>query len=487
VRARSLGSGLLALALVPGCGGDSPPASPATGGGAAPAFELRDVVAAALAALPAPAEPEPLDEDALAELGGLCSLAGSETAMVAVAREDVARFPAASAARALAGIARDAELSDRDRTGAVDLIPVEHERGSDELARLAGSANEGTPAWLRARAAWRLAQGGSDHVVPALLVPLKYEKDHETVVWLGAALARRANFAGLDGLIAIERIADSPARANAAYELGAILQAVGVASVDALWRAWRTGDPDGVLPHPERSARYRREIWAWVARMNEFQLRGVDDARFLLERMDRDAARILGEALHERDLYVRVHGAQSLARMGPRGAAACAELRAALGEREVAPHAALALGHVGCRDAYADLAARLAPETAVELRLACTRALGFLGEAAAAGALRGLFDAEPAELAQAATESVALLDGEARDAAGRLLDWIEDPRVEPASSERALRAWLYERGADDLLKRWDALATPADFAETPEEARARRGARVTLVRAYLAP
>jgi len=240
-----------------------------------------------------------------------------------------------------------------------------------------------------------------------------------------------------------------------------------------------------VLPHPERSDRYRREVWHWIGRLNEYQLRGVDDARFILERLDDVAARIMGQALHERDVYIRVHTAQSLERMGPRGKSACPDLRAALGEPELSPHAIIAMGSVGCSEAFGDLVARLSDSTPIAQRLAAARALGHLGDAGATPALRKLFDAEPAEVAQAACESVVLLDPAATDAVERALAWIEDPRVEPASSERAVRAWLYEKGEDDVLARWDALATPSDVAETIEQARARRAERVALVRAIL--
>lgn len=470
---------LLALAACGDRGAPSGPAAPAV-----PSFELREVVAERADSGTTDA-PAPLADALVEELRGLCSLAAGDDAMLRIAREDVARLPE-GAERALADAALDAELSDAERAAALDLIDVEGAHGADVLADLAASATRGTPAWVRARAAWRLSQGGPDHVVPALLQPLKYDKDHETVVWLATALARRANYSGIDGLIAITRVADSPAMQNAQYQLNAILQEVGLESVDELWRAWRSGDPEGLLPHPVRSERYRGEVWRWIGRLNEFQLRGVDDARFILERMDRDAAAVLAEALHERDVHVRVHVAQCLQRMGPRGVVAGPELVRGLAEPELAPHAAIALGRIGYAPALAPLRERLGSGTSLDLRLASARALGFLGDPAAAPDLRALFDAEPAELAQASAESVALLDADARDAAERLLAWIEDPRVEPSSSERALRGWLYERGADDVIARWDELATPVDAVETLAEARARRAERVALVRAYLA-
>ena len=45
-----------------------------------------------------------------------------------------------------------------------------------------------------------LGRLGLDRSVPALVLRLKYETDHEAVVWLAFALARHANYAGLLGL-----------------------------------------------------------------------------------------------------------------------------------------------------------------------------------------------------------------------------------------------------------------------------------------------
>ncbi|MEM7306996.1 MAG: hypothetical protein AAF682_10020 [Planctomycetota bacterium] len=479
----------LASLLLSACGGGAEGAEPASPHASTPPslapFELRDT----LAACPAPAEASDddaeVDEAARAEAEGLAILVTSDAGMLQVARDDVARL-GDDATAALVALARDGGRPDRERASALDLIDLASERGADGLLSLASDAE---PGWMRARAAWRLAEDGPDRLLPALVLRLKYERDHETVVWLAVALARHGNLAGLDGLIAIAGNAQSPAQSSAQRELSALLARFGQESATDLWRAWRRPADERDFAPPARSPALRAALCGWVARLNEFQLRGVDDARFLLQRMDVAAVDVLGEALHDRDVYVRVHAAQCLQRMGRRAAGAGAELLAALGDPELAPHAAVALGQVDHGPAAEVLADLLHPDTAPGLRLACARALGYLSVLSprrAAAVLSPLLDAEPAELAQAAAESLVRADPDAEEVALRLTVWLEDERVDPASSERALRDWLYARDAGDLLARWDALAPPGRAAEEPSATRARRAARAELVRAHLA-
>ena len=409
------------------------------------------------------------------ELVGLCTLVSSDPAMLELAREDIARMP--DAGRGLFDIARDSEEADAVRAAAIDLQPL-----AGWLLDLAKS--DRVPSWTRARAAWRLSEIGPDLFVPEYLLRLRYERDHDTVVWIAAALARHGNLAGVDGLIAIAGNQASAGAASAQHVLAGLRERYGVDSNAALWRTWRVPPEQRAAPLPERSSKYVA-VTKWRVRdLADFQLRGVDDGRFVLSRMDGDTALVLADALHDENPYTRVHAAQCLQRMGARGRAAGPELVLALAEPLLAPHAAKAIGQVGFAEGEPVLVAHLVPAVPLELRLACARALGFLGEPSALDALSALFDDPDPELAQATTESVVRLDADARDAARRLVGYLDDAELEPATSERALRAWLYERGADEEVAAWDAWRG-AGVVETVEEAQARRDARARLVVGYL--
>ena len=472
----------LALLILLACGGRADDGADASADSTEEStFELRDVVSAALAARPPRTAPEPLDLEQESQLEGLTTLVASDPDMRSVAADDVARIGSAAWSK-LAEIARAAGRTDAERAAAVDLIEPVDPYGAEALLVLVTDAD---PAWVRARAAWRLASDGPDALVPALILRLKYEKDHETVVWIAVALARHDNLAGVEGLVAIANEVTSPARTNAEQQLGLLLERNGCESAAVLLRKWGEGAQERGVPEVPRSEAYRYAILDWIARLSEFQLRGVDDARFVLERMGTDAARELAAALHEEDVYVRVHAAQCLQRMGRRGTPAGPELLRALAEPELAPHAAAALGHIGYAPAETALVQRLVPDTPLDLRLSCARALGRLPSLTpevAAQVLRPLLDADSPELSQATAESLLRRDPGAYDVAQRLADFVEDTRVDPVSSERALREWLHGTKAAEALARWDELEAPLDRAETPAETRLRRSARVAIVR-----
>ena len=485
---------LLALALpLAGCGEGSPPLDPDP---TIPPFPLRPVVAERIAALEAAvagesgsAEPGPDEvEAARAEIEGLLDFLGEASGgMREAALEDARRLGQAAVPR-LAEVLADAQEQDGRRQSAAELLGAIASPAAS--AALLEQVQFGEPPWLRAHAAWHLGRAGADEAIPRLVLRTKYERDWETFIWVADALAKRRNYAGLEGLLDVWRNGATDAlRATAEERLRAIAADAGATDVAELARGWDAADAGEALGIPKRSARWQLEVWRWTARLSEYQLRGVDDARFMLARLAPEGAQLLAEALHEENPYIRSHVAQALQRMGARGRSAGPTLVAGLADPELAPFAAAALGAVGYGGAASELTLRLAPSFDLGLRVACARALGPLGDASAVEPLRArLAEGEPLELRQAAAESLALLG--AGDSVARFLcGLLEDERVEPASSQAALRHWIAARAeagseaAEELLVDWDAvIAAPEGEIATSAQRAAALARRVELLR-----
>ena len=295
--------------------------------------------------------------------------------------------------------------------------------------------------WLRARGAWYLGRLGLDRSIPELVLRLRYETDHEAVIWLAFALARFANYSGLLGLENIAQLsAGTPVGERAASMAAAIARQAGAGSPAAVTWAWDHGDPERILPSLARSAHHNLVLWEWIYRFDEFQLRGVDDARFMFERLDEQAAGVLTEALFDESRYVRLHVAQCIARLRRRATSAGPALLEMLEERTVAATAAQALGEIGFPPAREALEARLGDAHAIELRVAAARALGRMGQAESIPLLAATFDAQPPspEFRQALAESLAYLR-DARRAVPELIAAVGNPGLEPSTSRAALK------------------------------------------------
>ena len=519
----------LALGLLtPSCSEAPPP--PATALPALPEFELRDVVAARIAALEAElaAEPVPTDtapDDLAEQVAGLVTfLTSAKGSLVDAAFEDVQRLGPVAVEPLVAlyreELVRAAEASDTETERRRSILRLLGDLDTPASAAfLAEVASTERSALLRSTASWKLAGLGQDFVVPELLKQLTYEKDPDAVVWLVRALAAHGNYSGLSALnvLVARQGPDGPANV-ALWELA---RAAGYADPFELRFAWDAGDP--ALEVQGRSKRYELALWRRMQTFTEFQLRGVDDSRNILSSLGRESATTLAAALHDENRYIRVHVAQSIGRMIRRGEEAAPMLAAALGDPIVAPNAAEALAEVSSTrhferppgfDAYPPLAFAALPGRAPGLRLAAVRALGVLGDARALGTLRELAQpGETPELRQAALEGLVLssdlLDEEAEvhDHLRALGAHLDDPYVDPGSSLRAMLDWLQREhaaaalplGAPDAedvpppsarftvlaeaLDRWNAWAPNPYVPPTSAENAARRAARLAIVAA----
>ncbi len=444
-----------------------------------PEPELRPVVAEAIETLErrlaetrAPKEPAPGDLERRFE--GLADFVLRSGGRVRDAAMDDWIALGAAAAPLAKALALDPEAPGARRSLALEFLGrAAGEEVAEVLLDLASTAPE---PWLRTLAAWHLGNRQEDHVLPDLVLRLKYETDYETVLWIGWALVRHGIHSGLDGMFGVaDATSDPDQRERALGEANALAAELGFANGWELRRAWDAGDSYGRLPRPRRSEAYQLALWRWLARLDEFQLRGVDDCRFLMARLDWVAAEVLSAALYDESAYVRLGAAQSLERMGPRGGAAGPALIEGLGDPRLAPQMAAALGRIGYPRARGVLEELLRPQEPLELRVAAARALGNLGLVESRSALEAAHrEADDVELSQALAEA-RVYCGEAEPVRAELLAALTDPRLEPSTSGAALRhdlarlALAGEAGAAEVLAAWDALeAEPEAWRQRAE-------------------
>ncbi len=352
---------------------------------------------------------------------------------------------------------------------------------------------------VRAYASWALVPAaeleGSGPEVTALLRRLKYEQDSLALVWAARTLAAHGNLSGLRTLAAIAS-AGTEASGSANQQLYDVVRAatgredVTAEDADRLMADWAAGKQsrDTVAP-----AALRAEVWRLISDLSgeHFQLRGVDDARFILSRLGPWAAVELGAALEDDDEYVRLHVVQVLERMGPRGGGAAASLQRALYDASdgVAGAAAEALASVAPGSAGAPLIARLGETPPHEVRVALVRGLGRTH----AVPVEVLFEAfngagAPADLRLAAAEGLLPAGEEAA-----CLPWLADAMTrrfgDPAGAEALVGRWLSGIAKDDpdrahwalLRPEWEALGPQQAIIHTAEQAQQRRAQRAALL------
>ncbi len=414
--------------------------------------------------------------------GLLETLAGANEALKRIAREELGTLgPAATAVlhdalfdgAAAQGvrIAAAQALGEIDTPAAVEAL----------VARIELPLTRQDPdGWLRAHCAWRLGGSMQDWIVPRLILTLRYEKHDETVVYLARTLAHFGVYCGLDALYVVAGRSQEHG-ALAQTTLAELARAAGRDDPFELLQAWRDGSSD---PLPQRRLTPVRalEIFKRIARFAEWQLRGVDDSRFVLSREHALAAPLLAEALDDENRYIRAHAAQCLERMGRRAAAAGPKLLEVLDDPEIGDQVLLTLGAVGHAPAEPALVERTSRAHSMEIRVAAARALGLLARGSSAPTLRSLCEpTEPLDLRVAALCALAACAPRELDEsqARALLEHLSSGQVDTAGPEQALERWLEARTDQgrwsEALDAWRTLQT--------QEPRARVEARAALVRA----
>ncbi|MCK6444841.1 MAG: hypothetical protein L6Q99_00460 [Planctomycetes bacterium] len=465
---------------------------------AEPPYVLEAVVAREIAALeaelaahsPGAASAQPPDEVhptlALAEVRDLLgAVTGSEGKLRLAALDDLK----ALGSRATPALRDELYATDDEpnaRAAAVEALAAIATRSDDQalaaaealLERLDRARREVDPEpWLRAHCAWRFPLPRHDWARERLLLALKYETDYETVIWLARVLEGTGSLAGVVGLDVIARGAQPERAAEATAVLQAWAEARGLAGPAELLAAYHAGEFVATDEAPPPSARARLATWRRIGALAEWQLRGVDDARFVLVQSGPSVVSALSQALHDENRYIRVHSAQVLERMGPRAKAAADALIDALRERELGPQAARALAKLGDSRAATALCAALAPERRFELRVAAARSLAELGATGCESTLTPLLALDtPDDLRAGAAAALLSVRGfdDARAELTVLATALAANGAETRELEDALERWLVRAGepAAATLESWRTLAA--------DEQRAARRAELVL-------
>jgi len=449
----------------------------------------------------APPWADPLDPEMVEFRDGLVGMVVSDPRYLGAATGDVIAA-ATELAPALA-----AGLRELDRPAEELKVLAQFARSAPQAGTAAAlaelAAGHDDPA-VRAFASWALIASaeleGGGAAVPALLRRLKYEKDTMALIWAARALAAHDNLSGLATLAAIASagVEQSSAANQQLYDVVRLANAreeVTAEDANRLIADWSAGRGGRDTAAPEA---LRAEVWRLISDLSgeHFQLRGVDDARFILSRLGPWAAAELGAALEDDDQYVRLHVAQVLERMGPRGEGAAASLELALHDASdgVAGAAAEALASVAPASAGPPLLARLGEAPPHEVRVALVRGLGRTHDAPVEVLLEAFqADGAPADLRLAASEGLLAAGQEAA-----CIPWLADAMTrrfgDPAGAEALVGRWLAGVDAQDptvghwalLRPDWEALGPRQAIIHSADQARERRSKRALRLRDHLA-
>ena len=469
--------------LLVACGGGQP------GPGQEEPYQLAPVIKNRLARLEGEVGPQPAlqgpDPQAIEELEGLLEMAsGADPKFAALAHDAIAADFGAAAIGTLVRALLDGERSWQARSAAASLLAtLDHPRAADQLMETLEASPE---PWLRRHVAFHLTSTSLDRVVPRLIKRLKYEQDPETFVWLAVGLAHFNNYSGLNALFDLAERGSTPElRALAKERLDGLANEQGTDPAE-LHRRWNSIEA-GSLPAAHPSPALRLEAWRLAAAMSDdtIQLRGVDDARYVLCRLGPWAAVELSDALADEDFHVRLHTAQVLERMGPRAQGAGPALLKALAEPLLAPSAAEALGRVGFPAACQALREAAAPGGPHELRVASVRALGRLGlPDGLPPVLQAFADpSQPQDIRMAAATALVLL-AEGDRAAAWLRGRLAGEDGDGPAAELALETWLVRgemegrAGFAEALESWSSeWSVPPGVTPSLEQLAERRARR----------
>jgi len=244
---------------------------------------------------------------------------------------------------------------------------------------------------VRARAAWLCARTGQAILQLPLLLALKDERDPDTVVWLAGALLDLGNDAGAAWLTAAIDDARTAERAGALA-----IEALRVRKVELpdaptwdqlrtelrrLTNAWRTTGapslPNAPEPDPEE---LERRLAAHLITPAGWQLRPVDEARFVLRNLGRRGVPMMARMVLDQGHHPRTMPLEELANLGQSASSAADAVLPLLGDTASCADAIRTLGEIGA-PAHAPYLRPFLDDPQSELRTAAAMALGKLRDA----------------------------------------------------------------------------------------------------------
>lgn len=385
-------------------------------------------------------EPDSVDPE---EVRGIVSMYGSarDKRMRDAAKGAVQELGPAVVGHLSALLLDKEEASETRRISAILLAAIGADAAVEPLVEVFETSDE---VWLRRVAVWAIGESGSDAFTLRLILRLKYEVDSECVIWLADSLSRVGNLAGLDGLVNLTYSGEQSIADLARARLADLAERSGTESAEEMTSLWESADASR-LREKSASSALRLATWKKVSELSSehFQLRGVDDARFILSRLGPWAAELIAEALLDTDSHLRLHSIQVLERMGARAKVAGPALINALPDSIVGHAAAEAIGRIGYVEALAVLDAGCDARHDHELRVACVRALGSLASLDSLPRLLDLFNTEasPADLKLASAD--ALIRCEHGDpVADYLVGQMTEVGADARGAEVSLERWL---------------------------------------------
>lgn len=245
---------------------------------------------------------------------------------------------------------------------------------------------------VRRRAAWLCGRSQQSILQLALLLALKDEKDPETVVWLADALQALGNDTGLawlDAAIGDVRTAD-----QAGQLAIAALKARNVALPEApTWEQVRTplqklvadwrehGTPSLPTAKAPPASELEPRLAAHLITPNGWQLRPVDEARFVFRNLGALGVPMLCRMIVDERHHLRTMPLEVLANLGHAARSAADAVLPLLGDTASCADAIRALGEIGATQ-HAVFVRRFLGDPDSELRRAAVIALGLLKDEA---------------------------------------------------------------------------------------------------------